>query len=249
MARLFRPRTRRVAPRQARSRSQTFALIGLGLIALATAILVAVALLSQPSPSTATLPQPTTPSAPAAPSTTPPSPAEPVESPPVSNTVVTPTRLLAADATLGAVLRAETNACDAPDTEAELEVSFNQGTSWNAADLSRLDAAALRHLDLSDSNAQLVYLDEECAPLIAASFSGGAEWAPSNESSSAWYLLSPGEAGAVTPSGEVELPCSAVALFVSVTRLNSVAMLATGASSKPLVAPMTIMPRPNPVIV
>ena len=217
MARFSRSRSRRVGPRPARSRSRTFALIGLSLIALATLILVAVALLSRPAPSTVTLPEPTTPSAPAAPSPTP-SPTDTVESPPTVRTAVQPMRLLAADAASGALLRAEISACDVPETEAELEVSFDRGSSWNASNLTRIDAAELRQLNLSNSDAQLVYLDEECAPLVAISSSAGAEWAPSDASASAWYLVSPGGPAAITPSGEVELPCSAVALSASTER-------------------------------
>ncbi|MNT62965.1 hypothetical protein D3C72_2007360 [compost metagenome] len=45
------------------------------------------------------------------------------------------------------------------------------------------------------------------------------------------------------------LPGSAQALLASVTRLTTAATVATGASPSPLVAPITIMPRPKPVTV
>ena len=45
------------------------------------------------------------------------------------------------------------------------------------------------------------------------------------------------------------LPGSATALLTSVTRLMRTATMVIGASPKPLVMPMTIIPSPNPVTV
>lgn len=219
MARRFRFRSRRAVPRQPLSRSSTYSLIGLGLIALATVVLVAVAFLSRPAASTETLPEPTAVSEPSTPvpsQTPPPAPEEaPDDAGDAStdaSTAAVPTRWLAVNPSSGTVLRAQTGSCDAPLDEPGLEVSFDEGDTWSTSNLSRLDAAELRHLELNEAVAQLVYLDDECTPRAANSFSDGAEWAPSEEPPSTWNLVSPGEPAAITPSGEVELPCPAVAL-------------------------------------
>ncbi|MOA60959.1 hypothetical protein D3C78_1859840 [compost metagenome] len=56
-------------------------------------------------------------------------------------------------------------------------------------------------------------------------------------------------ARAARQSIRCNLPRSATALLTRVTMLTTAAATGTGAKAKPLVAPITIMPRPKPVTV
>lgn len=145
-------------------------------------------------------------------------PAEPPE--PTVIQAVPPQRLLSAGAESGHVVRALTGACAV--APGQLQVSFDGGQGWSDATLPGALLAPLQQIDASDATVtRLVYLQEECGPALARSFTGGMSWEYTEEAGAVWFLTSMDQgraATAQTPAGSVVLPCSAVALSAEQTQ-------------------------------
>lgn len=202
-------------PNHRASGTRPIIVIGLALLAIATLLLAAAAMLqgrdTEPSEPRYT-PTATAPSedAPAEPE------AEPTPEPPAPVEFVSPAmqRLLAVGTDGEHVLRAMVGQCPSP--EGWLEVSFDAGLSWESGRAEVVEATALLQLDLSDpAVTRFVSLDTECAPQAARSFVGGTSWQAADLVEAPWRLDPASSSTVHTPLGERALPCDAVALSSS----------------------------------
>lgn len=205
------------APKQARRpdhvrRSRTLVIAGLGALAVAALTLTAAAVMSQrggadsaevaPAPTFAT-PKPQTEPAP-----------EPTAEP-VS--IEAPQRILTAGEEPGHLLRAQLAPCAAGD--GTIEVSFDDGATWQPALVTDMPGAAIRQLDAHDSTiTRATFVDETCQPAGVRSFTGGTAWEPDEPAVSVWALQNDNAAAAWSPQGATALPCTAVSLIGETSR-------------------------------
>ena len=129
-----------------------------------------------------------------------------------------PQRLIVAGADPGHLIRATIGACPAP--AGVVEVSFDDGKSWEAAPAPGDSAAQILQVDAGDPEiTRMVALDAEtCQPQAFRSFVGGTTWEPAEVTGGPWYV-DPTDAQTVhAPSGPIALPCTAVGLSASDTR-------------------------------
>lgn len=151
---------------------------------------------------------------------------EPVEEEPVEEepepepapaSVTPPTRLLSAGAEPGQLMRATMGECGA--TPGSVQVSFDGGAEWTEASLANLTGTTIRQIDASDATlSRLAFLDTDCQPQLAHSFIGGIDWAVTPDVGAIWYLNEIPSKSAWTPTGVVDLPCTAVSLVGSNAR-------------------------------
>jgi len=123
-----------------------------------------------------------------------------------------PQRLLVAGDEPGHLLRASIGECPAP--AGTVEVSFDDGETWQPGSADDVVAARILQFDLSDPEiTRMVSLDRsDCAPQVSRSFVGGTAWEREDPPADFWYLDPEDPAVVHAPAGEASLPCSAVAL-------------------------------------
>lgn len=166
----------------------------------------------------------------AAPSPSPTPEANPSASPsPTAMPAVSPvpaTRLLSAVSATSA-WRATTGPC--PATLAAPELSTDSGASWVASDATGpTGVTALQSITAqSESVAEFVGLDEECAPQFVKTFVGGDNYSSYPvELDGAWYVDPANRAVVHGPNGLASAPCDAVvSLAASSTDADSAAVL------------------------
>lgn len=205
----------RKAPRQAKRpdhgpRSRALTIMLIALLAIAAFSLTILAVLAQ-RPGEAPR-QPEQPPMFETPQTAPPPATEEPPAEALPPAAVAPQRVLAVGAEPGHLLRSTAGACGADPSA--MQVSFDQGESWDDASLNDLPGAIVRQVDASDGAiARLAYLDEACALQFARSYVGGTDWEPDTAAgASLWYIGHDPSAEVQAPAGAAALPCTAVAI-------------------------------------
>ncbi|WP_104134883.1 hypothetical protein [Cryobacterium sp. Y62] len=142
---------------------------------------------------------------------------------------VAATRLLSA-VSATAAWRASAGPCATP---AAPELSTDSGTSWNATDATgRSGVTALQSIAAqSESVAEFIGLDEDCAPQFIKTFVAGDNYASyPDELVDTWYVDPADRAAVHGPDGLAAAPCDAVvALAASTADADSAAVLCADA--------------------
>jgi len=106
------------------------------------------------------------------------------------------------------VLRAQPGSCDGE--AARLSVSRDGGASFEDREIA---AQVLLRLDVTSlSDMWVAGLNADCEPTFYRSGDGGRSWEATAGTQGAWHLLPDGSDALHAPDGEVELPCTPVAL-------------------------------------
>ena len=153
--------------------------------------------------------------------------ATPAASPTAAPTVMPlpATRLLSA-VSATAAWRASTGTCRAP---AAPELSTDSGSSWTATDATgRSGVTALQSIAAqSESVAEFIGLDDDCAPQFVKTFVAGDNYSSyPDELDDAWYVDPADRAAVHGPDGLASAPCDAVvALAASPADADSAAVL------------------------
>lgn len=118
----------------------------------------------------------------------------------------------------GLLLRAAVGECPAP--AGTLEVSFDEGATWQPANTDSVGASRFLRLDTTDpAITRMVTLNSEtCLPQAARSFVGGTSWQAADLVESPWYLDPADQTVVHTPVGARSLPCAAVSLSAEFSR-------------------------------
>ncbi|WP_104083271.1 hypothetical protein [Cryobacterium sp. Y11] len=138
------------------------------------------------------------------------------------------TRLLSAVSDTAA-WRATTGPC--PATAASPELSTDAGESWIASDATGPSGAtALQNITaLSESVAEFVGLDEDCAPQFIKTFVGGDNYTSYPvELEDAWYVDPADRATVHGPDGDAPAPCDSVVHLAASTSDSAAVLCADG---------------------
>ncbi|TFC76700.1 hypothetical protein E3O45_08025 [Cryobacterium sp. TMS1-20-1] len=157
--------------------------------------------------------------------------ATPTASPTVAPAVMPlPAARLLSAVSATAAWRASTGNCSAP---AAPELSTDSGSSWTATDATgRSGATALQSIAAqSESVAEFIGLDEDCAPQFIKTFVAGDNYSSyPDELDDAWYVDPADRAAVHGPDGLASAPCDAVvALAASPADADSAAVLCADA--------------------
>lgn len=122
--------------------------------------------------------------------------------------------------------RVATGTC--ADPAVSPEVTRDGGAAWTAFDATAATGirSAQRLIVSSVDAVAIVGLGaEECAPTLVRTYVGGEDWAEyPDEVGSAWYIADEG-AGVHAPGGDVQAPCPAGVVALSVSRTDAAAAL------------------------